>query len=201
MKRSVVLFLCVVAATCLGVQRLGPRWSAYVFEYLLLATALGAVWAGWGRERFGHRPFGQRVVIAVLPFLLTLGVVVKAPRFLYPFVSWGMFGRSPTGELVQYRIFVVEEDGAPRRLMPAVQVSDVAASSVDRHIRNRFERARTSGRPEDLDHARALIVSLVELDRVDAAPRDIRVERCSTMADHPGPLACTVEFRIERERG
>jgi hypothetical protein len=182
------LFGAVLCAGLLGVQVHGPSWLEYGLEYALIASALALVWAGWGRALVTQVPRSARPLALVLPLLVTAGAVIKSPHTLYPFVSWGMFGRTPSGVLVQYRLFATDVRGE-RRLMPGAGVSDVAASSLDGHLRRTMEASR--GATERDDAARLI----AGIERLEAAARGrpvtvSRLERCVTSASAPTALHC-----------
>ncbi len=193
MRRSLTLFVGLVATACTGIQNLGPSWLPYLLEALLLASALATVWFGWAQERFSGLSTGHKLACGLLPFLLCLGIVAKSPRALHPFLSWGMFGRSPQGELVQYRVFA--HDGAgEHRLMPAIEVSDVASSSIDRHLRERFERAWRSGSDDDIYRALSVLLGVVRVHERYAGhglAHSVSIERCSSPAQAPSRMKCS----------
>jgi len=200
MKRSLGLFVGLVALCCTGAQNLGPSWLPYLLESLLLGTALATVWFGWGQQRFSGLSVQHKLAAGLLPFLLCLGVVAKSPRALHPFLNWGMFGHSPHGELVQYRVFATDGAGV-HRLMPAGEVSDVASSAIDRHIRGRLERASRSDADEDMRMALSVLLGVVEIHEHHSGHgpvRSISIERCSTLAEAPTPLTCSAPSELMR---
>lgn len=181
-------FGTLLSVGLLGLQANGPSWLEYVWEYGLIASALALAWTGWGHALLTQVPRSARPIALVLPMMLTAGAVIKAPHALYPFVSWGMFGRSPTGELVQYRLFV-DDEGVEQRLMPGAEVSDVVASSLDGHLRRTCEAAR--GSAEAREAAATLLAAIARLHAAAGGSRSLsRLERCATPASSPVRLRC-----------
>lgn len=177
----------------LGLPMRGPSWLEYTFEYALIGSALALAWACWGRVLLAQLPRSTHAFALIVPILLTLGAVIKAPQAFYPFFGWGMFGRSPAGDLVQYRVFMTDDAGT-HRIMPGADVSDVVASSLDGHLRRAIERAPAAADTGALERLLAGIRALHEATSGHRTTVLSGLERCTTRASSPTRLRCeTVE--------
>lgn len=200
-----------LALTAVGIHGALPDAAKYGVELVLLAPMLlmlgrhPAVVATLG----GLSPRWRRFVLAWVA-LLVLGNVLKQHRVVFPFMGWGMFGRSVTAEPRMARSTAKRPDGSTFRLIPGGVVSDVVASALDGALRPLVIAVVEA--PDDDARARAELALTRALAGVARMHEDgngqppgpiaaILVEDCRTGLEPPYERRCVPVGTYAVERG
>lgn len=131
-RASARTWIVVLGLTAVGVHGALPDAAKYGVELVLLVPVLVMLGCHPGvATTLGGLSRRARGLVLAWVALLVVGNVLKQHRVTFPFMGWGMFGRSVTAEPRMARSTAIRPDGSTFRLVPGGVVSDVAASALD----------------------------------------------------------------------
>jgi hypothetical protein len=131
-RTSARTWIAVLGLTAVGVHGALPDAVKYGVELVLLVPVLVALGCHPGViATLGGLSRRLRGFVLAWVALLVVGNVLKQHRITFPFMGWGMFGRSVAAEPRMVRSTAIRRDGSTFGLVPGGVVSDVAASALD----------------------------------------------------------------------